>query len=110
MKRSASSRSAAAGRTNVNSGKTITSLDGTRTISLDEFDRLFDEGSDEIDAFIDWSKPVYSHGGRRPNSGRKPSGRKPYQIRLRPDVHARLKKRASQKGISLSELVETLVQ
>lgn len=35
---------------------TMTSLDGTHTISVDEFDRLFDEGSDEIDAFIDPSK------------------------------------------------------
>ena len=36
-------------------GKTIVSKDGTRTITLAEFDRLFDEGSDEIDDFIDWS-------------------------------------------------------
>ena len=34
---------------------TITSLDGTRTISAEEFDRLFDESSDEIDDFVDWS-------------------------------------------------------
>ena len=34
----------------------ITSLDGKRTISAREFDRLFDEGSDKIDDFIDWSK------------------------------------------------------
>ena len=32
---------------------TMTSIDGTRTITVEEFDRLFDEGSDEIDAFID---------------------------------------------------------
>lgn len=35
---------------------TMTSLDGSRTITTEEFDRLFDEGSDEIDDFIDWSK------------------------------------------------------
>ena len=35
---------------------TMTSLDGRRTITIEEFDRLFDEGSDDIDAFIDWSK------------------------------------------------------
>ena len=34
---------------------TITGLDGTRTISAEEFDRLFDESSDEIDDFVDWS-------------------------------------------------------
>ena len=31
------------------------SIDGTKTITVEEFDRLFDEGSDEIDDFIDWS-------------------------------------------------------
>ncbi len=34
----------------------ITSLDGSRTITVEEFDRIFDEGSDEIDDFIDRSK------------------------------------------------------
>jgi predicted HicB family RNase H-like nuclease len=92
------------------SGGTITSLDGKRTISLEEFDRLFDEGSDEIDVFLDWSKPLFRHGGHRPNSGRKPSGRKPFQIRLRPEIHDQLKRRARKRGISISELVETLVQ
>lgn len=110
MKRSASSPSVAVARAKAGSGKTITSLDGQQTISLEEFDRLFDEGSDAIDAFVDWKHPVASHGGRRANSGRKPSGRKPFQIRLRPEVHARLKQRADQRGISLSELVETLAQ
>ena len=35
---------------------TMTSIDGSRTITVEEFDRLFDEGSDEIAAFIDRSK------------------------------------------------------
>lgn len=34
----------------------IKSLDGTKSITVAEFDRLFDDGSDEIDDFIDWSK------------------------------------------------------
>jgi len=34
----------------------ITSLDGTRTITVEEFDRLFDEGSDEVDQFVDWTQ------------------------------------------------------
>jgi len=38
------------------SAGTITSLDGTRTITVEEFDQLFDDASDEIDEFIDWSK------------------------------------------------------
>ena len=36
--------------------ETITSLDGSRTITLEEFDQMFDDASDEIDQFIDWSK------------------------------------------------------
>jgi len=27
-----------------------------KTISAEEFDRLFDDGSDEIDQYLDWSK------------------------------------------------------
>ena len=34
----------------------IISLDGARRITVEEFDRLFDEGSDEIDQFVDWSQ------------------------------------------------------
>ncbi len=34
---------------------TIRSLDGTRTITVAEFDQMFDDASDEIDEFVDWS-------------------------------------------------------
>jgi uncharacterized protein (DUF4415 family) len=34
---------------------TLKSLDGKRTVTIAEFERLFDEGSDKIDDFIDWS-------------------------------------------------------
>ncbi len=34
---------------------TLKSLDKKRTITTSEFERLFDEGSDEIDDFVDWS-------------------------------------------------------
>ena len=34
----------------------IKSHDGTKSITVEEFDRLFDDGSDEIDDYIDWSK------------------------------------------------------
>ena len=39
----------------------IQSLDGKRWITVEEFDRIFDDGSDEIDEFVDWStaKSVY---------------------------------------------------
>jgi hypothetical protein len=33
----------------------IRSLDGSRSITLAEFDQMFDDASDEIDQFVDWS-------------------------------------------------------
>lgn len=39
------------------------SLDGTKTITVEEFDQLFDDASDEIDNYIDWS------GGRTKDEG-----------------------------------------
>jgi predicted HicB family RNase H-like nuclease len=109
MKKSASSPPAAAARRKSSRGNgTITSLDGAKKITLREFDRLFDEGSDLIDAFIDWSKAKKS-GGRRPGSGRKPTGRKPYQIRLKPETHLKLQQNAARSGTSISQVVEDLV-
>lgn len=42
----------------------IVSLDGTRRITVEEFDRMVDDGSDDIDSFVDWShaKRVYPTG------------------------------------------------
>ena len=54
----------------------ITSLDGKRTISAREFDRLFDKGSGEIDRFIDWSEAEVLS----------PPGKKPATLRLDADV------------------------
>lgn len=56
--------------------KQITSLDGRRTISAQGFDRLFDEGSDEIDQFVDWSKAEVGL----------PPGKKPVTLRRDADV------------------------
>jgi len=39
-----------------NSPERIWSHDGTKSITVEEFDKLFDDGSDEIDDFIDRSK------------------------------------------------------
>ena len=45
----------------------VTSLDGKRTISVEEFDRIADSGSGEIDQFIDWT--TGKRGGARPGAG-----------------------------------------
>ena len=56
------------------SGATITSIDGKRTISVEEFDQLFDGASDEIDAFIDWSKARMVGGALELRIGRADEG------------------------------------
>ena len=58
------------------SNRTLTSLNGKRTITAREFDRLFDEGSDEIDQFIDWSAA----------EAQSPAPKKPVTLRVDADV------------------------
>ena len=115
MNSSASSQSAGPARRKLSNGSSIrvrkghvTSLDGSQTIPLEEFDRLFDEGSDAIDAFIDYAHPRIGHGGARAGAGRKPIGRRQYTIRLKPDIHAKLKKRAKARHLTLAEYIESL--
>ncbi|MEX0331105.1 MAG: hypothetical protein AB3N64_06735 [Puniceicoccaceae bacterium] len=114
MKSSASSQSAGHAKRKLPNGSTIsirkghvTSLDGKQTIPLQEFDRLFDEGSDAIDAFIDYANPRIRHGGARPGAGRKPSGRRQFTIRLKPEIHAKLKQRARARQQTLAEYIES---
>ena len=47
---------------------TVLSLDGKRTVSLEEFDRIADSGSDEIDEFLDWSKAKRGGARREPRA------------------------------------------
>ncbi len=46
------------------------------------------------------------HGGARPGAGRKPAGRVPLTLRLRPAVADRLRAAARKQGKTLSELAE----
>jgi hypothetical protein len=40
---------------------------GSAPVTVEEFQRLFDEGSDQIDLFIDWSKAeVQTPGSKTP--------------------------------------------
>ncbi len=78
-----------------------------KEITTEEFDRLFDAGKD-ISDMVDWSKGKRLHGGKRPGSGRKATGRKPYTVRLQPEVHTKIQQRAKKKGISISEYIEEL--
>ena len=77
----------------------VHSLDGKRTISLEEFDRLADEGSDEIDDFIDWSK------ARRVE----PTVEQVILLFHAPVIEA-LDREASREGISRQNLVERWVK
>lgn len=48
-------------------GGTVNSVDGKRTISVKEFDRLAEEGSAELDQFVDWSKAERINAVQRVN-------------------------------------------
>lgn len=52
---------------------------------------------------LEW-RPL--HGGSRPGAGRKPSGRVPLTLRLRPSVAKRLRTVAKKQGKTLSEVAE----
>lgn len=78
-----------------------------KNITTEEFDRRFDAGED-ISHLIDWTRGKRLHGGRRPGSGRKSTGRKAYTVRLRPEVHETIHQRAQKKGISISDYIEEL--
>jgi hypothetical protein len=45
-------------------------------------------------------------GGPRPAAGRKPSGRAPFLIRLKPEIMQQVRRKAGAVGLSLSEFVE----
>lgn len=51
-------------------------------------------------------KQKTTHGGARKGSGRQPSGRKPYTVRLKPAAMRVLLARAKSKGLTLSEYLE----
>lgn len=90
-------------------GKTgITSIDGKRTISVEEFDRIADSGSDEIDQFLDWTKA--GRGGARPGAGRKPKNSVRLEVMIRPELREKLRRKAKQKGVTQVELVESAIE
>ena len=86
----------------------LTSTDGTRTISLEEFDRLADSGSDEIDQFLDWSKA--KRGGARPGAGRKPKPAARLEVMIRPDLREKLRRKAKEQGVTQVALVESALE
>lgn len=86
----------------------VISVDGKRAISLDEFDRIADSGSDEIDDFIDWSKA--RRGGPRPGAGRKPRESVRLEVRIRPELREKLRRKARQTGRTQVDLVEAALE
>ena len=86
----------------------ILSIDGKRKITLEEFDRIADSGSDEIDEFMDWSKAT--RGGARPGAGRKRKNAVRLEVRIRPDLREKLRRKARQTGCTQVELVETALE
>ena len=87
-----------------------------RPLPADHLARL----KSEKDATIDYSETpeitpadvasgrvqIASQGGARAGAGRKPTGRVPMTLRLRPEVAARLRAKAKRLGKSISEVAE----
>mgnify|MGYP006267561697 FL=1 len=86
----------------------VTSIDGKRTISLEEFDRIAESGSDEIDQFLDWTKA--RRGGARPGSGRKPKDSVRLEVMIRPELREKLRRKARQQGVTQVALVEEAIK
>lgn len=84
-------------------------MQNAKRAATKRFDERFDAGEDVSDQ-IDWSAGQRLHGGRRLGAGRKAGGRKPYTVRLHPEVHAKLQARADRQGVSISAYVEQLVE
>jgi hypothetical protein len=86
----------------------VTSIDGKRTISLEEFDRIAESGSDEIDQFLDWTKA--RRGGARPGFGRKPKDSVRLEVMIRPELREKLRRKARQQGVTQVSLVEEAIK
>lgn len=88
--------------------KKVISTDGKRSISVAEFDRLADSGSDEIDQFLDWSKA--KRGGARPGAGRKPKPAARLEVMIRPELRDKLRRMAQEQGVTQVRLVESAIE
>ena len=86
----------------------VTSTDGKRSISVEEFDRLADSGSDEIDQFLDWSKA--KRGGARPGAGRKPKPAARLEVMIRPELREKLRRKAKEQGVTQVALIESALE
>ncbi|MCH7227743.1 RepB family protein [Haloferula sp. A504] len=86
----------------------VISTDGKRSISVEEFDRLADSGSDEIDQFLDWSKG--KRGGARRGAGRKPKPAARLEVMIRPELRDKLRRIAKDQGVTQVKLVESAIE
>lgn len=87
---------------------TVVSNDGKTQISLEEFDRIADSGSDEIDQYLDWSKA--RRGGARAGAGRKRKESVRLEVMIRPELREKIRRQAKQKGMTQVELVESAIE
>jgi hypothetical protein len=86
----------------------VTSIDGKRQISTEEFDLIADSGSGEIDQFIDWTKG--KRGGARSGAGRKAKPSARLEVMIRPELREKLRRKAKQKGVTQVQLVESVIE
>ncbi len=66
-----------------------------KTISAEEFDRIFDSGSDEIDQYLDW-----------PSARRPQSGASRIVLDLPSSIIARVDQEAERHGLTRQALIE----
>ncbi|HVS50719.1 MAG TPA: hypothetical protein VHD62_00080 [Opitutaceae bacterium] len=98
--------------------KTLAEI-SARPVSAAEQDRLCDLAK-RPDSALDLTDPteisdadlqhgrarVVPHGGAREGAGRKPSGRRPITLRLKPGVLRTLRAQAKREGKTVSEIAE----
>lgn len=70
--------------------------------------RLADSGSDEIDEFLDWNKA--RRGGARAGAGRKRKNGVRLELKIRPDLREKLRRRAEEQGKTQVELIESALE
>jgi hypothetical protein len=94
-------------RKSLRQAKTLTALQRAKLAKIKDEDIDFSDNPELTASDIKRGrlKPV-SRGGARPGAGRKPSGRKPVSLRLKPSLINALRLQAKREGKTISQVAE----
>lgn len=94
-------------RKSLRQAKTLTAQQRAKLAQIKDEDIDFSDNPELTAADIKQGrlKPV-SRGGARPGAGRKPSGRKPVSLRLKPSLINALRLQAKREGKTISQVAE----